>query len=241
MKRAGVSLRVILLTVFICIAIPISVSGSDKLIIKDMDGATTFKVEDDGAISAVGKLLVQRPDHGTIAAFFRQTDGDAEIQIGQSTDIHKAAVIGFNQAGAYYYMSVYGLEYNRLVFNSSGYLGVGTTSPEFIVDVKGGAYCDGSAWYNASSREYKTDIKQLTTEKAMDAFTKLNPIEFAYKTDSQEKHVGFIAEDVPELVASKGRKGMSAMDVVAVLTKVVQEQQATIAELSRRLAEVEKR
>ena len=57
MKRAGVSLRVILLTVFICIAIPISVSGSDKLIIKDMDGATTFKVEDDGAISAVGKLL----------------------------------------------------------------------------------------------------------------------------------------------------------------------------------------
>jgi len=59
--------------------------------------------------------------------------------------------------------------------------------------------------------------------------------------------VGFIAEDAPELVASKDRKGMSSMDVVAVLTKVVQEQQkvvqerrTTIAELSRRLAVVER-
>ena len=59
--------------------------------------------------------------------------------------------------------------------------------------------------------------------------------------------MGFIAEDAPELVASKDRKGMSSMDVVAVLTKVVQEQQkvvqerrTTIAELSRRLVIVER-
>ena len=68
----------------------------------------------------------------------------------------------------------------------------------------------------------------------------LDPVEFAYKTDSQEKHVGFIAEDAPELVASKDRKGMSSLDIVAVLTKMVQEQRSTIAELSRRLAVVEK-
>lgn len=40
--------------------------------------------------------------------------------------------------------------------------------------------------------------------------------------------MGFIAEDVPELVATKDRKGMSPMDVVAVLTKVVKEQQEAI-------------
>ena len=68
----------------------------------------------------------------------------------------------------------------------------------------------------------------------------LDPVEFAYKTDSQEKYVGFIAEDAPELEASKDRKGMSSLDIVAVLTKVVQEQRSTIAELSRRLAVVEK-
>ena len=67
------------------------------------------------------------------------------------------------------------------------------------------------------------------------------------KKSPEERHLGFIAEDVPELVASKDRKGMSSMDVVAVLTKVVQEQQktvqeqrTTIADLSRRLAVVER-
>ncbi len=43
--------------------------------------------------------------------------------------------------------------------------------------------------------------------------------------------MGFIAEDVPELVATKDRKGLSPMDIVAVLTKVVQRQQKEIEEL----------
>ncbi len=43
--------------------------------------------------------------------------------------------------------------------------------------------------------------------------------------------MGFIAEDVPELVANKDRKGLSPMDIVAVLTKVVQRQQKDIEEL----------
>ena len=233
--------------------IPVSALGADKLVVKDGDGTTTFKVEDNGSV-AIGAtsssvpLLVQTSLTGHLATFFRTTDGDAEIQIGQSTAVNKAAVIGFNQAGAYYYMSVYGLGYNRLVFNSSGYLGIGTTSPSYPLEMASGAYCStGGVWTNASSREYKTDIKQLTAEKAMDALTELKPVEFVYKADSQEKHVGFIAEDAPELVASKDRKGMSSMDVVAVLTKVVQEQQKVvqeqrtiIVELSRRLAVVER-
>jgi hypothetical protein len=52
--------------------------------------------------------------------------------------------------------------------------------------------------------------------------------------------VGFIAEDVPDLVAMPDRKGLSAMDVVAVLTKVVQQQQKTIAELQAKVEKLEK-
>ena len=83
----------------------------------------------------------------------------------------------------------------------------------------------------------------------------LDPVEFAYKADLEDRHVGFISEDAPDLVATKDRKGMSPMDVVAVLTKVVQEQQKlireqkeivqkqqkTIGELSKRLATLEKK
>ena len=51
---------------------------------------------------------------------------------------------------------------------------------------------------------------------------------------------------VPDLVARKDRKGLSAMDIVAVLTKVVQEQketvekqQAVINTLTEKLAQLE--
>ena len=37
---------------------------------------------------------------------------------------------------------------------------------------------------------------------------------------------------MPDLVATKGRKGMVSMEVVAVLTKVVQQQQEMIAKLN---------
>jgi hypothetical protein len=243
MKREN--LFAILLTVLVCLVIPISALSADRLVVKDGDGTTTFKVEDSGSVaigatSSTVPLLVQTSETGHLATFFRTSDGDAEIQIGQSTAVNKAAVIGFNQAGAYYYMSVYGLGGNRLVFNSSGYLGVGTTTPSYPLQMASGAYCSsGGAWTNASSRKYKTDIKQLTADKALDALTQLRPVQFAYKADKEEKHLGFIAEDAPALVATKDRKGMSSMDVVAVLTKVVQEQQRIITELSKQMAQLQ--
>jgi Chaperone of endosialidase len=64
----------------------------------------------------------------------------------------------------------------------------------------------------------------------------LNPVTFTYKVDASEKHVGFIAEDISDLVATRNRKGMSPMDVVAILAKVVEEQQEINRELMTELA-----
>jgi len=217
-------------------------STSSPLVYGDFDNRS-LQLNGSVAIESTNSsvpLLVQTSATGHLATFFRKDGNTAEIQIGQSTAVNKAAVIGFSQDGAYYYMSVYGLGSNRLVFNSSGYLGIGTTTPSYPLEMSSGAYVTtGGVWTNASSREYKTDIKQLTAEKAMDALTQLKPVEFAYKADSEDRHVGFIAEDAPDLVASKDRKGMSSMDVVAVLTKVVQEQQKTITELSEKVAQLQ--
>jgi hypothetical protein len=99
-----------------------------------------------------------------------------------------------------------------------------------------GAYVSaGGVWTNSSSRERKENIADLTFEEAHEALAQLQPVEFNYKNDQQEKYVGFIAEDVPALVASGDRQSLSTMDIVAVLTKVVQEQQKQIAELEARL------
>lgn len=85
--------------------------------------------------------------------------------------------------------------------------------------------------FQVSSRESKEDITSLSTEEALRTLQELNPVRYKYKADnSGEEHLGFIAEDVPELVATSGHKQLSPMDFSAVLVKAVQEQQRMLEE-----------
>jgi len=128
----------------------------------------------------------------------------------------------------------------RLLINSIGNVGIGTTNPSYPLHMASGARCTtGGVWTDASSREYKENIMELSADQALLAFNKLNPVTFNYKVDAAEKHVGFIAEDVPELVATPDKKALSPMDIVALLTKVVQEQQKTIAALNEKVTRLE--
>jgi hypothetical protein len=86
----------------------------------------------------------------------------------------------------------------------------------------------GGAWTNNSTRAAKENIVELSSVQANEALKGLSPVTFTYKVDKDEHHVGFIAEDVPELVATKDHKSLSALDIVAVLTKVVQDKSQTI-------------
>ena len=90
-----------------------------------------------------------------------------------------------------------------------------------------------------SSRAYKDNIRELSIKEALDTLEKLNPVTYVYKSDRNQQHVGFIAEDVPELVATKDRRGLSSMDVVAVLTRAVQQQQAVIEELQEKQRKID--
>jgi len=101
----------------------------------------------------------------------------------------------------------------------------------------GGAYCDGYNWVNASSRDYKEDIESLGSEDAKEALEKMDPVSYKYKGDN-DLRLGFIAEDVPELVASADRKGMNSMDVVAVLTRVVKDQEKENLKLRHSLSKM---
>src|SRR5262249_25300850 len=72
-------------------------------------------------------------------------------------------------------------------------------------------------------------IEPLTSADANAALEGLSPVRYVYRNSRDEAYVGFIAEDVPELVASNDRKSLSPMDIVAVLTTVAKEQKAEIA------------
>lgn len=125
---------------------------------------------------------------------------------------------------------------DRLTIDRDGNVGIGTVRPTHPLEMANGAYVSaGGVWTNSSSRERKDNIVALTPEEALAALIALEPVRFNYKRDTSEEYVGFIAEDVPGLVASTDRMSLSTMDIVAVLTKVVQQQQQKIEELEARL------
>ncbi|MCM3878308.1 MAG: tail fiber domain-containing protein [Thermoanaerobaculia bacterium] len=128
----------------------------------------------------------------------------------------------------------------RMIITNVGNVGIGAANPSNPLEMASGARCTaGGVWTDASSREYKQNIRDLSSEAAEETLARLSPVTYAYKAAPGELHVGFIAEDVPEIVATPDRKGLSPMDIVGVLTKVVQEQQRTIRELSERLERLE--
>lgn len=134
----------------------------------------------------------------------------------------------------------------QLTVNNSSKMQLNADSS--ITMANGARLTAGGTWQNASSRELKENIQALTGDEAFDTLNRLNAVKYNYKVDREERHVGFIAEDAPELVSSKDKKAMGSMDVVAVLTKVVQEQQkslrdqqATIEELKKKIESMEKK
>lgn len=178
-----------------------------------------FEIEKTGENAAV---IFQRTD-GATGKFSART---SEVYLGTSTD-HNVQMIANNTV--------------VMTITPTVKVGISNTAPTHMLDVGGsGAYCNGGAWVDGSSRQFKDNIKNLTAAEASEVLNELNPVKFNYKEDNTEECLGFIAEDVPELVATKDRKGMSPMDIAAVLTKMVQEQQKSIREQREALQEQQK-
>jgi hypothetical protein len=166
---------------------------------------------------------------GGFAGFSNQT-GSGNVFIGKNA--------GYNELGSNkLYIannSTKPLLYG--VFSTIGTLnklGIGTATigvNDTITVANGARLTTGGVWTNASSRELKENIQTLSTEDANKALAALSPVRYVYKSSGDEEYMGFIAEDVPDLVAMNDHKSLSPMDIVAVLTTVTKEQQAEVAE-----------
>lgn len=88
---------------------------------------------------------------------------------------------------------------------------------------------DQSGQWHGSSRKLKYDICDLTGEQAMSALETLRPVTFLFHHDkSNTRRSGFIAEEVPAMVANKDHTMINQMDIIAILTRAVKEQQGMI-------------
>ena len=63
---------------------------------------------------------------------------------------------------------------------------------------------------------------------AMVPLEKLEPVRLSCKLEPEEENLGFIAEDIPDLVATNSCKTIATMGIVLVITQVVKDQQNVI-------------
>jgi hypothetical protein len=136
-----------------------------------------------------------------------------------------------------------------MILDNEGFLGLGVANPANPIQHSSGAVLTaGGQWQSVSSRAAKRDIRPLEAPDALAALEALAPVRFYYEAEPGDESLGFVAEDVPDLVATADRSRLGPLDIVAVLTRVAQrqqavmrEQQATIADLLARLAELERK
>ncbi len=109
--------------------------------------------------------------------------------------------------------------------------GGNTLTLNFGGDFTGGVQHHG-ALRQVSSREFKDNIQALATQEALTILHGLNPVKFHFKADEEQKvNLGFIAEDVPPLIASDDHKAITPAHIITVLTSVVKEHQRLLETL----------
>jgi hypothetical protein len=207
------------------------------------NGAQKSQLNFSQSSTDTGGYLTSVLDNNFFTSSGARYDGTAGGWIQRSSDQHSviqgSGSLGYriftgsgNAVGSNFTPTV------RLQIDYSGQFGINhaPVSGHEIHTVTG-AYEASGTWVNGSSRELKDRIAPLSSTAAEQALAALEPVTFVYKNEADQQRVGFIAEDVPDLVAMPDRKGLSPMDIVAVLTKVVQEQKQQLGEQSRQLAE----
>lgn len=229
--------------------------GANKLFVEDLTAATVPFLIEGGTpsntlyVDSSGRVGIRTTTPGRDLAIANAVS--AGIRMEQSASPFQAWDIVANNNNFYVrdvnheqnpFIIKQSAPYNALVIEStSGNIGLGVATPLYQVHHSSGARLDAGNWTNASSRAVKQDIHGLDAAAALDALKSLEPVTYAYKANPNDTQVGFIAEDVPAIVATPDRKGLSSMDIAAVLTKVIQEQQKTIEDLQARLERLEEK
>lgn len=87
-----------------------------------------------------------------------------------------------------------------------------------------------------STRDIKQDIAVLDGPEAAALLAELHPVRYRLrKNPDGGEHLGFIAEEVPDAVAGPDHRSINESHIVAVLTRVVKEQQRRLDLLTQRL------
>ena len=211
-----------------------NIKGRENFLVKfrkETEGGNS-QVYDNGNQVGIGTTTPkQRLEVNGSIQIHEQNSSVAGLMITQSSG--ETGYIMHNRAST---LTIGAGSQDRITVDREGNVGIGVSKPRHPLEMASGAHVTaGGVWTNSSSRDKKENIAELSTEQARAALMQLEPVLFNYRNERAEEYVGFIAEEVPDLVASRDRQSLSTMDIVAVLTKVVQAQQKRIEALEARL------
>jgi hypothetical protein len=125
------------------------------------------------------------------------------------------------------------------ILRDSGNVGIGTTTPEAKLQLIGNAKFEGTVVHSnspqvAASRVQKENIVDFDSQEAADLLKALHPVKFTHRADpGQQPQAGFLAEDIPSLVASTDGQAVRMMEIIAILTQNLKNHEQTIATLTQ--------
>lgn len=227
--------------VVICISGLIGIAyATDRLIVKDGSGVASFSVQDTGLtdVSFSGDSIYNRQTVLTLSSHNTDTALRSDVAMTMTNaKTGKSWLFTTQLEGDGFAFTKDNTGGKELVVSNATTDAINTT-----LALGSGATCDATGhWADASSREYKENIQTISSSEAFATLQGLDPVKYSYKRDASQKiNTGFIAEDVPELVASPDRKTINSTKIVAILAKVIQEQQKSLDALSKKVQELEK-
>jgi len=131
--------------------------------------------------------------------------------------------------------------YQRMVVTATGSVGIGTATPAYRLHVNGPV--GASAYFQASSREFKQDIEHLDgaeLERMRAEVRKLGVARYRYRAEvgggDVDEHLGFIAEEMPPDVLAQDGK---AVDLYELTAYAIGAMKALDAQAQRLQAEVD--
>ena len=179
------------------------------------------------------------------ATTYRNLSGDAMLDYGGSNDIN----VGSGNPNQFVRFYSGGPERARI--STSGNVGIGTTSPSYLLHVNGTAYATGAAGALSDIR-HKKNVAALK-DGALNTIIKLRPVTFQWKDPKDDgmkgEQIGFIAQEVekflPFVVLTQNdadkTKGLKYNELIPVLTKALQELEIANHKLEQRNVALETR
>ncbi len=228
----------------------------NSFFIRDNAGGDRFIIDSNGyvgigtpspraALDVVGDEMIVE-DGSPEINFIDSTPGDLNWRIGGGT----GGYFSFGPTSEADWETGFGAGSIMILRYMSGvnrtYIGIGMWNPAHVLDLNGGAYCDGTgAWVDASDRAYKKDI-DYNFQYGLKAIEQLKPVYYVHKEDeTNKKQIGFIAQDVKEIIpevveGEEGTYGLAYGRIVPVLVNAIKEQQKKREDLKAQIIEQQK-